>query len=82
VHNLDLVDVDVGLLPRPVDVRVRIAGRLAREEDVVAGKDGSVTRARDKLGRFCEEEGRGRLRVSFGFVDGSNLSKRGGREGK
>ena len=48
-----LVDVDpVRVLPRPVDVGVRVARGLAGEQDVVARECGHVRRQRDELRRF------------------------------
>ena len=54
VGNTNLVDVDpVGVLPGPVDVRVRVARGLARQQDVVAGQRGDVRRAGHEVGSFC-----------------------------
>ena len=52
--NTNLVDVDpVGVLPGPVDVRVRVARGLARQQDVVAGQRGDVRRPGHEVGSFC-----------------------------
>ena len=52
--NTNLVDVDpVGVLPGPVDVRVRVARGLARQQDVIAGQGRDVRRPGHEVGSFC-----------------------------
>ena len=52
--NSNLVDVDaVRVLPGPMNVRVRVARGLAREQDVVASKSRDVRRPGDEVWGFC-----------------------------
>ena len=68
--NTNLVDVDpVGVLPGPVDVRVRVARGLARQQDVVARQGRDVRRPGHEVGSFCLG-----LMVSFKFLELNNLT--------